>query len=170
MLKEFLNKIKPKSDLLYNYSVGWVEDFKEGLAWFNIKDSNNDIFCGFINKKMEVVVSPIYLKVKGFGDGLASFWDGLSWGFINRKGNVSIRPQFYDVGEGFTEGLCPVRKNNEGNYGYINRKGIYELSPIYQLAWNFKCGMALVVIDNQFYFINRKGKIITEALHKYYGV
>jgi hypothetical protein len=79
------------------------------------------------------------------------------YGYIDKKGNTMIQPQFQSVGN-FSEGLAPVRLN--GTYGYIDLKGEFIISPKFDLALPFNYGLAKVFIDGKPYFINQKGEII----------
>jgi len=76
--------------------IKWVDDFKEGLCWFCVRVEMTD-FYGFFNRNFELIIMPIFEKVKSFSQGLAPFLKDKSWGFINKKGGEKIRPQFYDV-------------------------------------------------------------------------
>ena len=171
-IPKFIRDIFGKKKSLYEYdhvNINWIDDFHEGLAWFRLIGDGHHRY-GFINKKFEVVIAPIFFKLQKFSNGLAPYWNGASWGFINKNGLEVIRPRYYDIGEGFTEGLCPVKENKSGKYGFITKKGLYKIPPMYQLAFNFYQGRAQIVIDNNFYFIDKNGKIITESLHRWYGV
>jgi len=164
-----LFKKRKKLAELSKKHIVFIDDFLHGVAWFKIVNEGKHSY-GVINKKFEIIIEPIFEKLKQFNCGLAPFYNGVEWGFIGNKGHLKISPQFYDVGEGFSENLCPVKPTKAAHYGYINKKGIYKLPPIYQLAWNFHCGIAQVVINNEFFFINKRGKIVTESLHNYHGV
>lgn len=149
-------------------NITWIEDFREGYAFFIYYNKGH--LYGMIDKKFNIIIEPIYEKLQINSEKLIGFWNGVSWGFINRKGKQIIEPQFYDINSGFKQGLCAVRKNKDSKYGFINKKGIFKLPPIYNVAFNFSCSRAKVAIDGNWYFINRRGKIITEALNSYHGV
>ncbi|WP_020533756.1 WG repeat-containing protein [Flexithrix dorotheae] len=79
------------------------------------------------------------------------------WGYINGKGQVVIKPQFYGAGV-FSEGLAPVRKN--GFYGFINNEGKYIINFRYDFAEQFSEGFARVWKNSQCYFIDKSGGIV----------
>ncbi|MEJ1933162.1 WG repeat-containing protein, partial [Nostoc sp. NIES-2111] len=59
----------------------------------------------------------------GFSEGLASVkTESGKWGFINRQGNIVIKPQFDEVSN-FSFGLARVRIGKK--YGYIDKYGKY---------------------------------------------
>ncbi len=65
-------------------------------------------------------------------------------------------------------GLLPI-VNDDGFYGYINRKGEIAISLDYSVAHSFSdCGIARVYTldDDQYKFINKKGKTVGEG-HAY---
>jgi hypothetical protein len=77
------------------------------------------------------------------------------WGYINKSGQVIIKPQFRSAGQ-YSEGLAPVRLN--GTYGYIDETGKFIIQPIYDVAYSFEQGQAKVYIDAKPYFIDKKGQ------------
>ena len=160
-----------KKRKLSDYNTQWVENFSEGLAFFFCYDEMHGYLFGFINKKIEVVIEPKYKKVKSFSNGLAPVQIEGQWGFIDKKGRLKIKAQFSDiVGIGFSAGLCAVRKKNGNKFGYIGKSGFYKILPVYQLAFPFHNGRAIVAIDNGFYIIDKHGNIKSEQLSSYRGL
>lgn len=64
------------------------------------------------------------------------------WGFINRRGEIVIAPQFDGSYYRFSEGLAAVEL--KGKWGYIDRRGKWVIQPQYQGAEGFKHGIAAV--------------------------
>lgn len=54
--------------------------------------------------------------------------------------------------------LWPAQDNN-GKWGYINKKGSFIIQPVYEYAGNFSCGYALVELNNTSMFIDAEGKL-----------
>ena len=80
------------------------------------------------------------------------------WGYMNGKGKVIIKPQFYRAGN-FSEGLAAVRV--DGSYGYINKKGVFIIEPKFDVAYGFSHGLAKVFVEGgKPYFIDKKGRIL----------
>ena len=63
------------------------------------------------------------------------------YGYINTKGDVVIRGDFYSPGV-FSEGLAPVKIDYK--FGYINTKGEVVIRPEYSAAYAFNNGIAFV--------------------------
>ena len=60
----------------------------------------------------------------------------------------------------FHEGLAAV-ETTSGEWGYINKKDIMVIPPIFEYAYRFKEGLAEVIRkDGNQAFINKTGKII----------
>ncbi|CAL2079125.1 conserved protein of unknown function [Tenacibaculum sp. 190524A02b] len=92
-------------------------EFSDGLAQATISGSNHK--SGFINKKGKIVIPIVYSEINNFKEGLAAFRDSIYYGFINKRGETVIEPQFEHIGYiGFKNGLCEVKK--DGQWGYIN--------------------------------------------------
>ena len=74
--------------------------------------------------------------------------DGGKWGYINRKGEYVINPQFEDA-DFFSDGLAKIR-TRDGKTGYINKKGEYVIPATYKNGTAFSDGLAFVVSDGGF--------------------
>ena len=70
--------------------------------------------------------------------------NGERWGYINRKGEYIINPQFEDA-DFFIDGLAKIRSN--GKTGYINKKGEFVIQANYKNGTAFSDGLAFVVVD-----------------------
>jgi len=53
-------------------------------------------------------------------EGLAAVRLKDKWGYIDKKGDIAINPQFEDAG-GFGDGLAPVE--SERKWGFIRKTG-----------------------------------------------
>ncbi|QQS29019.1 MAG: WG repeat-containing protein [Sphingobacteriales bacterium] len=101
-------------------------EFSDGMAMV-VCHTNRDYKCGFIDVKGNLAIPLIFDGVNDFKEGYAAFIENDLWGFINKKGEVVIKPQFDFVGThgffGFKNGLCFVVQNAQ--FGYINYDGEY---------------------------------------------
>lgn len=78
------------------------------------------------------------------GSDLIAYSDGSDWGFINRKGEIVINPQFKN-GYNFSEGLALV-KNSADLFGYIDETGTFQGGdPSFSNATYFSEGKAWTV-------------------------
>ena len=74
------------------------------------------------------MINPIFESSSNFKDGLAGVRINKKWGFINRSGNIVIKPK-YTYANLFFEELSLVESKNK--YGYINKNGgIYHRTEI----------------------------------------
>ena len=96
-----------------------------------------------------------------FVEGLAPVRLGLSWGYINKTGDVVIRPVFRATCL-FHEGLAAVQPGAVG-WGYINKTGKLVVPADYHSAKAFSEGLAPVIpIEklNGWGYINSKGELV----------
>jgi hypothetical protein len=131
---------------------------------------------GFINKKGEVVIKPVYDQAENFSEGLAAVNIGLEmghyfysfiavkegqWGFINEKGEVVI-PIIYHSVTAFSEGLAVVNNNY-----YIDKTGkvAITLAKKYDKIYSFVGGIAMVMRNNHYGYIDREGNEIVPPVH-----
>lgn len=157
-------------------------DFSDGLAWILIaepavrnqldergelaRDADGDVIdetylkmrYGYINRRGDRVISPMYQQAQDFGEGLGGvvFTGSEGWGFIDRKGKRAISPQFEGVGR-FAQGLCPAKEN--GLWGYIDPEGEWVIEPIFAEAREFSIdGLAPARRPHEPWgYINRRG-------------
>ncbi|HSC52078.1 MAG TPA: WG repeat-containing protein [Phnomibacter sp.] len=85
-----------------------------------------------------------------------------SWGFINKKGEEIIAPQYEAVGN-FSESLCAVKLDDR--WGYINPKAELVIPCRYVSAGRFEQGKACVHDGwYHYWFINPAGETISEMI------
>lgn len=129
--------------------------FSDGLAWVVADDASPSA----IDKTGKTILNLEQAqRVKIFTDGLAGFMDKTErkWGFINKKGEVVIHPQYSDVRH-FAEGKCAVR-NDKGKWGYIDTEGTLTISYQFEEAQTFKSGNAVVSFGMKYGLIDKSGK------------
>lgn len=81
------------------------------------------------------------------------------WGYINKKGEYIINPQFKDA-DFFRDGLAKVT-GPDGKVGFIDEKGKYIIPTQYKDATPFSDGLAFVVNDGGYpTCIDKSGKTI----------
>jgi len=152
--------IDEEGKFVINAQYYYATVFNEGLAWV-VPEKSSPVA---INKKGEIKISlPDAQSVRIFREGLAAYTikdkEGTyKAGFVDKKGNVVINPQFSNVGY-FSEGLCAVR-SDEGKWGYIDTKGNIVINPQFNEAGEFKDGLAVVEFDYKAGLIDKDGKYI----------
>lgn len=85
-------------------------------------------------------------------------------GFINRKGEWVIKPQYKKV-KAFSNGLAPVSIKGK-KWGYINKEGALAIPETYKDAEVFNNGLAPVKIANFWGFINQTGELVIKNKYK----
>lgn len=140
--------------------------FQEGLAWV-VKENGAP---AAIDQRGEVKFS---LKgahqVRLFSDGLAAYSvmddsGNTRWGFVNKKGETVINPQFKAVAD-FSEGKCGV-KNSNGQWGFIDKAGLIVINNQFDDVDRFRNGRCIVVADDQYGLINAEGKYVVNPQYK----
>ncbi|MBS1795724.1 MAG: WG repeat-containing protein [Acidobacteria bacterium] len=91
----------------------------------------------------------------GFSEGLAKIVVGGKSGFIDRNGQIVIKPQFKRAGC-FSNGLAVVEINDK--WGYINRQGNIAIPANFDAADNFSEDLALVKVGELWGFIDNSGE------------
>ena len=75
-------------------------------------------------------------------DQLFTIYVNGNYGFIDKKGEVIIKPELDGVLDGFSEGLSSAEIDKR--WGYLNQKNKVVIKPEYDSAKEFSEGLALV--------------------------
>lgn len=114
-----------------------------------------------------VLIEPIcdYISPR-FIDGVAKFEQDGKTGYYNEKGEV-VSEAVWKNGANFSEGLAAVT-DDDGHIGFINNEGILTI-PNRWIECPYQCysnGLALVMGNDEHYYINKNGEIqFTLPLH-----
>lgn len=158
-----------------------VSSFSEGLALVEIENAGRDgRWPAFVNKKGEVVLGASVELAGEFSEGMAPVksLDG-KWGFIDKTGVVTIRPQFTGVGM-FRHGLArffvvgppPAGKSDYdssvgrpyGKWGFIDKTGRVVIPPSFRNALDFTGDLAFVELgDGHMAYVDATGKVVMKA-------
>lgn len=104
--------------------------------------------CGFLSNPLSRKNAPELFPIQQNG----------KMGYINRKGEVVIQPQFAAALH-FSEGLAVACI--EGNKcGYIDNTGKFIINPQFSSAYRFSEGLAGVWIENKLGFVDKEGKYV----------
>ena len=133
---------------------------KQGNVLSNVKKKGNANRKFFINRKEETIKD---------GD-LVRILSEQKVGYVNKKGEVIIKPTFYEAKD-FFDGLAAVKIS--GKWGYIDKTGKIIIEPLFDCAYPFLEGLARVGIGgaergiNGSYikklgYIDKTGKMVIE--------
>lgn len=102
-------------------------------------------------------------------DDLLPIVKRFKYGYINRNGQVVVRPRF-DHGRSFSEGLGRFEMN--GWFGFVDRTGRVAIKPRFNAASDFSDGVALVTIPDgscelcgETVYIDKTGEIVISMKH-----
>ena len=128
----------------------------------------------------EWAIEPTFIRAGDFSEGLAHvrvgddfYLDRDNVGFIDTNGNIIIEPQFYWA-HNFSEGLARVRIANHRlindrmdfsyvNYAFVDRSSnIIAATPRFSEAKDFSEGLAAVLVDDRWGYIDKEGNMVIE--------
>ena len=145
---------------------------------------------GYINSQGKWMIPPTFDMALHFSDGVALVKDTYKgsevWDVIDEKGQKIIQSEYFGYGvflklfdyrvtiqpnNRFTEGLVPVTveildKNYRGPAvsGFLNKSGELELYGYYDKVFNFNEGLACVVKNGKYGFINHNGEWVIKPV------
>jgi hypothetical protein len=121
-----------KGKVIFNCEEGleYSCSFKEGLLMvYKIVKSNDgeeELLCGFVDNKGQIVIEPMFEGASDFSDGLALVQKSSNEkiGYIDKTGKFIIQPN-YDKANSFSDGLAAVFINEleDSKHGYIDKTG-----------------------------------------------
>jgi hypothetical protein len=157
------------------YGEGW--SYIEGGKW------------GFINKKGEFVVQPIFeiknewdnLIISTFIENLAAVPNNINetphWGFIDTLGNWVIKPQFDKVtsfvnGKAIVTIDCPQKIYNDmrgGTCGVIDKSGKYIIQPFFEQVSILNDRIVKVKFNSKWGTIDYSGNFIIQPQFSFFS-
>lgn len=151
--------IKPQ----YDYAMDFQNN---GLA---VVEKDN--LQGLIDISGKYIIPPKYENITQFSEGLATIVDAKGFRVVDEKGNI-LSPKTYDYIGSYKDDRAMFGNNTLPDkylYGYLDKQGTEIISPIYELAYDFNDGKALVQItENEFALIDVSGKELKS--YKYFFV
>jgi len=111
----------------------------------------------YIDRSGKVVIDATRFQgARAFFDNLAAVYvAGSGWGFLNKSGELQIRPQFQESLD-FSEGIAGVKVN--GKWGFIDKKGQIVIDPLYDMVNSFSEGAAVTLKKNKILLIDKTNK------------
>jgi len=143
-------------------SFEWSSDFTEGFAPVALDDGG----CAYINRTGALALQPKFktdqkdcAAVWGSFDGGLSRWKiGDKFGYINKAGEIVIKPEF-DLTYNFSEGMAFVVKDEK--YGFVNETAQMIVQPQFYYAKDFHNGLARVFYArDRWGYIDKTGRFV----------
>lgn len=143
--------------------------YSEGLAAVKIGES-----YGYIDKTGTVAIKPHYVSAHEFHEELALVTPVAAQGtehshelggFIDKSGKLVINltdSHAWEIEDDshFSEGLAPIFIGCR--YGFIDRRGVVVIPPLFETARSFSDGLAVVKMAGQYGFIDKTGKLVIQ--------
>lgn len=145
--------IRPQYSDVYNFSEGLAGVF------------NSEKLFQYIDMNGAVVIKNDSMNDgSGFSNGLARVWSNWKAGFINKKGEFVIQPQ-YGNAQDFSDGMAAVKVGSfpDGKWGYIDEKNNIVIQAQYEHAENFVKGYACVTFNDKCFIIDKRGDIVSDT-------
>lgn len=142
-----------------------VGEFNGGLAWAK-QSGLSGKRVGYINKKGEQIVGPIFIRAKNIDikSGLARIvkLDGKK-GYINMDGDVIHFANSREY-KNFVGGMCRESEHaGDSKIGYLNSEGEWAIKPIFNIARDFNNGYAPAKSEGKWGVINKKGEWVLKT-------
>jgi hypothetical protein len=92
------------------------------------------------------------------------------FGFVNVKGEVVVKPEFFVAGD-FSEGLAPVRIEDSvsSKFAFIDKTGRIVIPANFDQAYSFSEGLAAVEVAGKWGFIDKSGSVVISPQFDYTG-
>lgn len=119
---------------------------------------------GLSDSKGEVILPAVYQKVIAEIDEnlYAVIGANSKIGAVNKSGKEVIPFNFIDCDEyGMRDGLWAVCDGEK--WGYVNKKGDFKISAVYDEARAFSDGLAAVCLNGKWGYIDKKGNTVIEC-------
>ncbi len=139
----------------------FIGEFIDGLAVVSDKNKN----WGFINKAGEEVVACQNFYVKEYKHRFAPVQNkDKLWGLVDREGKWVVQPEYHNI-RYFEDALIAVQ-NADYKWGYIDKDGNQKIAFVYDDAWDFVEGKAVVKKDGAYALINKSGDMINNQYYQ----
>lgn len=146
--------IDAKGNTVRPFNLTWADKFSEGFA-----AAEDDAGYGLLGpdgrfrfqRKMRDLESPV--------GGFAMFGEDMSDGFLDVTGKVRVPAIYFSV-EPLSEGRALVHDRMKQLSGYVDATGALVIPLRFALANEFVDGLALVLLDDSWCYIDRHGTVV----------
>lgn len=119
----------------------------------------------FIDETGKPIIDMAFEKAEDFHENFAQVKVGDKWGFLNRKAELAIKPQFYEAGP-FSSGLSEITMSPKGKHGFIDTLGNVVIEPQFDNAMPFIGDRAWVSVNAKWGLIDKQGKFIVAPTYR----
>lgn len=147
--------IKPDGTIAVSCQYDEAEDYSGGLAY--VKKGENGYIIDLEGGAY------LYGVASGLHDGLIKTFNGESYGFIDKTGNVIV-DNIYDAAGDPADSRIPVCV--DGLWGYMDYTGTMIIEPRWTNAWSFVDGVARVYSEGYYGFIDTMGNLVTSQTYE----
>jgi hypothetical protein len=151
-------------DIIIPAVYDFVVSISDGL--FNVKEGD---YTAYFDVKGNVVLpfQNRYETYGNFSEGLARIRINEKWGYINKKGEEVIRPQFH-YADDFSDGRAIVR-NERHLHGAIDARGNLVIDYRFHNLLNFVKGYAKFSSQQKWGMIDKSGNIVVPQKYIHIG-
>lgn len=82
------------------------------------------------------------------------------WGLMDSNFKTVIQPAYYELYNMTADGLVLCRQSSGVKYGWLDRNGKQAISALYDDAWDFEDGVAVIQMGDNFGAIDKNGKFV----------
>ena len=138
------------------YEYGTI--FKDGLA-IVVKDSSTPICIDTKGNEIFQTPSNVLFLDQFSDDGIAKVKvEGEKYGFLDKKGQFAVNPQFEAAEGTSSEGLAAVKSGDK--WGFVDTEGNIVINPQFDNVSIFQNDLALVKQGDKWGYINKKGEYV----------
>ena len=123
---------------------------------------------GAIDRKGKFVIMPKYDELENMGRGRVIFKESGRYGMLDANGNQILSPMYASIGW-FLEDMASCSLTGD-KYGYIGLDGKEKLPAIYDAAFPFNCGYAMVAYNNHGMIIDKAGQMLYTMPDGWYSI
>lgn len=153
--------IDAKGNMVISPMYEWVRGFSCGYALVMMEGSDKPIF---INTKGNMQQAS-FDQAESFYYNYALVEMNDLCGLMTTSFDFSCQPMFHDMGVMSENGLVAAQLTEKDKWGYVNAKGENKIAAIYDEAYNFEGGVAVVRIGDKYGAIDTKGKYVIQPTH-----
>lgn len=143
-----------------NFAIpaSYMEAYEFSCGYALVRVSANSIF--FVDEKNNMQNAPDFDQVDAFFyyDYVRYMTSSGLWGLLNKNFEIVIQPAYYDLGDMTGDGLVYFKQGEDSKYGYLDKNGETKIAPMYDRAWDFDAGYAVVNMGENYGVINKSGE------------